>query len=151
MCSSQGVPRKGDKITSGYISPAFSEDQDWAESLPKPRVLGGPHKSDTIKTGYITLVCSEGPRLGGIATYAVCSGGFLEHGTQSLVATSPLSSQGPTTGRHCYVTPALFRIPKQGDQIKRGYITFGFSRSQPWVELLHNPFVLVVRTKEKKI
>ena len=39
-----GVPENGDKMTSGYITPAFSGAQDWAEWLPYLGVLTGPQK-----------------------------------------------------------------------------------------------------------
>ena len=35
---------KGDKIRSGYITPAFSGAQKWAELLHKPCVLRGPQQ-----------------------------------------------------------------------------------------------------------
>ena len=39
-----GVPRSGDKITIGYLTPAFSGTQKRAELLQSPCVLGGPRK-----------------------------------------------------------------------------------------------------------
>ena len=39
-----GVPRKVDIIRRRYITPTFSEAQDWAEELRNPCVLGGPQK-----------------------------------------------------------------------------------------------------------
>ena len=53
-----GVPTIGDKTKSGYITPAFSRAQKWAELLRKPCVLGGPGVpgiGDKIRSGYITL------------------------------------------------------------------------------------------------
>ena len=38
------------------------------------------------------------------------------------MATSPLSSRGPTSGRNCYVTPAFSGVPNKGDKIKSGCI-----------------------------
>ena len=44
------------------------------------------------------------------------------------MATSPLSSRGPTRGRNCYVTPAFSGLPnaKKGEKIRRGYLTPAF-------------------------
>ena len=39
-----GVPGRGDKIRSGYITPAFSGVHTWAELLRNPCVLEGPQK-----------------------------------------------------------------------------------------------------------
>ena len=58
------VPRKGDIITSGYITLAFLEAQDWAEYITCV-FSGVPKKGDKIRSGYITPAFFEGPRLGG--------------------------------------------------------------------------------------
>ena len=42
------------------------------------------------------------------------------------MATSPLPSQGPTSGWNCYVTPAFSGVPGKGDKIRSGYITPAF-------------------------
>ena len=39
-----GVPNRGDKIRSGYITSAFSGAHKWAELLRNPCVLWGPQK-----------------------------------------------------------------------------------------------------------
>ena len=63
---------------------------------------------------------------------------------KSELATSPLHSQGPKTGRNCYVTPAFSGVPnaKCGDKIVIRYLTPAFSRAQTWVELLRNLCIL---------
>ena len=60
--------------------------------------------------------------------------------TQSELATSPLPSRWPTSGRICCVTPAFSGVPSKGDKIKSGYLTF--SGGHKWAELLHNPCIL---------
>ena len=50
-----GVPKKGDKITSGYITPAFSRVQDWAQLTYNPYILNPPQDGDKITSGYLTL------------------------------------------------------------------------------------------------
>ena len=37
-----GVPRRGDKIRSAYLTPTFSVAHKWAELLHHPCVLGVP-------------------------------------------------------------------------------------------------------------
>ena len=39
-----GSPERGDKIRSGYITPAFSGGRNWAEWLHNPCLLWGPQK-----------------------------------------------------------------------------------------------------------
>ena len=46
--------------------------------------------------------------------------------TESEVATSPLSSQGPKRGPKCYVTLAFSGVPEKGEEIKSGYLTPAF-------------------------
>ena len=48
-----------------------------------------------------------GPQVGGIAAQPVSSRGSPNKGTKSQVATSPLPSPGPTSGRNCYKSPAF--------------------------------------------
>ena len=43
-CCVPGVPIKGDKIKSGYVTPAFSGAQMRAEVLRNYCVLGGPYE-----------------------------------------------------------------------------------------------------------
>ena len=49
-----GEPQtKGDKMRSGYLTPAFSGAQKRAEMLPHPCILGDPEtKGDKIRSGY---------------------------------------------------------------------------------------------------
>ena len=45
---------KGDKIRSGYVTPAFSGAQKRADLLRHPCILGGPQtKGDKIRIGYL--------------------------------------------------------------------------------------------------
>ena len=39
-----GVPNKGDRIESGYLTPAFSGAQKREEVLRNPYILGGPQQ-----------------------------------------------------------------------------------------------------------
>ena len=102
--------------TSGqnsYITPAF---------------LGVPKQGDKVKGG---------PQVGGSATSPLRSRGSPNKGTKSKVAhkwaevlhhpcllggrqTRGQSQRWPTSGQNCYITPALLRVPKQGDKVKGG-------------------------------
>ena len=43
------------------------------------------------------------------------------------MATSPLPSRGPKSGRNCYITPAFLGVSTIGDKIGSRYITPAFS------------------------
>ena len=60
------------------------------------------------------------------------------------MATSPLHSRGPTSGRKCYITPAFSGIPKYrgGDRIRSGYLAPAFSGAHKWAEMVHHPRIL---------
>ena len=49
-----GVPKKGDKIRNGYITPAFSVATSGRNCYATPAFLGVPGKGDKIGSGYIT-------------------------------------------------------------------------------------------------
>ena len=58
-------------------------------------------------------------------------------GRKSKVAASPLRSQQPTSGRKCYVTRRMSRIPnaKRREKIRSGYLTHAFTGPQEWAEV----------------
>ena len=67
-----GVPnaKRGDKITSGYLSPAFSGAQKRAELLCNPCILGGLQcqaQGQNQKKWLPHTYLIEGPKEGGIA------------------------------------------------------------------------------------
>ena len=134
-CGLRG-PQRGDKIRSGYITPAFSEvpivgknqsgyitpafswAHKWAELLRNPCVQRVPRKGDELRNGYIT------PTFSGAHKWAY----FLRH---LCVLWSPQRGDKirsghmtawPTSGRNCYATPALSG-PGPWDKIRIGYIT----------------------------
>ena len=107
---SQRWPTSGQNC---YITPAF---------------LGVPKQGDKVKGG---------PQVGRIATSPLRSWGSPNKGTKSKVAhkwaevlhhpcvlggpqTRGQSQRWPTSGQNCYITPALLRVPKQGDKVKGG-------------------------------
>ena len=47
--ASRGSSAKGNKIRSGYITPAFSGAQNWADWLHNPCLLGGPQQWGLIQ------------------------------------------------------------------------------------------------------
>ena len=62
-------------------------------------------------------------------TVANAKGISKKGGTKSEVATSPLPSRGPTSGRKCCVTLAFSGVPnaKRGVKIRSGCLTPAFS------------------------
>ena len=104
-------------------------------------VLGDPHEGDEIKIGYITPAFSGAQKWAELLCNPLRSRRSPEAGTKSKLATSPLPSPGPTSGRNCYVTACVLGDPREGDEIKIGYITPAFSGAQKWAESLCNPCV----------
>ena len=84
-----------------YLTPAFSgipnkgqQNQNW---LPPSCLLGGP-------------------KVGGVLCHRCILGGPQQRGTNSELAASAMPSQGPKSGRKCYVTPAFSGVPNKGEQ-----------------------------------
>ena len=108
------VPKKGDKITSGYLTPRFSGAHKWAEVLRNPSVLRGPQKRGQNQK-WLPHPCPAGAAANQCVTlrgvrpfwglYPPPPGGWV------LTTTSPraLPSRGLKSGRRCYVTPAFSR------------------------------------------
>ena len=152
---SRGSPTKGNKISSGCLTPAFSRAQKGPEMVRYACILGGPQQKGT--TSEI--------------------GGPLQRGTKSEVAASPLPSEGPKRGWKWYVAPAFSGVPNKGEEnqkwlphsclfkgpkeggnaisplhsrgsptkgkkIRSGSLTLVFSRAQKSAELLHHPDIL---------
>ena len=47
-------PKKGDRIRKGYITPAFSGAQKWADWIHNPAFAGSPIGGDKFRRVYIT-------------------------------------------------------------------------------------------------
>ena len=136
---------KGDKIRSGYLTPAFLQADKWAEMLRHAYILGDPQNKGGQNQKWVPHPCSlKGPQVGGNATSSLDTRGSPKHrGTKSEVGTSPLPSRGPTNGRKCYVTPTYSEIPRtKGDKMRSGCLTHAFSGAHKWVEMLRHPCIL---------
>ena len=120
---SQG-PTSGRKC---YVTPAF---------------LAAHNKGDKIRNAYLTPTFSRAHK----RAEALCNPCILgrppNKGTKPEVPTSPLPSQGPTSGRKCYVTPAFSVVPRQGNKIRSGWLTPIFSGAHKRAEVLRNPCIL---------
>ena len=146
---SQWWPTIGRKC---YITPAFS---------------GVPKQGDKVKGG---------PQVGGSATSSLRSWGSPNKGTKSMVAhkwaevlhhprvlggtpTRGQSKRWPTSGRNCYITPAVSGVPKHVDKVNGGPPVGGGATSplrsrgsqntgtkskvaHKWAEVLHHPCAL---------
>ena len=77
--------------------------------------------------GYITPAFSGAQERAEWLRNPCILGGPPEKGTKTELATSPLDSRGPESGRNCDVTPAFSGLPKKG------------GRNQNW---LHHPCLL---------
>ena len=60
--------QQGDKIRSGYLTPAFSGAHKWAELLHNPCILGGPQTRGQNQKWLPHPCLLWGPQVGGIAT-----------------------------------------------------------------------------------
>ena len=81
-----GFPKRGDKIRSGYITPAFLGARNWAEWLNKPCLLGGPPTMGTKSEVATSPLPSWGPGIGrnGYIT-PTFSGGAQSGDTSKLI------------------------------------------------------------------
>ena len=95
-------PSTGNKIRSGYLTPAFSKAQKRAEMLCHPCILGDPQQRGTKSEVAATPCLIGGPKEGGNAT-------------------SPLHSRGHPTQRSkiksgC-LTPAFLGAQKRAEML----------------------------------
>ena len=103
-----------------------------ARSPVRPR--GSPGKGDKIRIGYITPTFSSARKWAELQCNPCVLKAPLEKGTKSELATSPVPSRGPESGRNCYVTPAFSVLPTTRNKIRIGHITHVFSWARKWAE-----------------
>ena len=130
--SFSGVPntKHGKKFRNGCLTLAFSGAHMWGELLHNPYILGGPQTMERNQN-WVPHPCPlESPQMGGNASSPLHSRGSPtpSTGRKSELAASPLPSPGPTSGRNRYVTPAFSAVPKQGNEIRIGYLTPAMGR-----------------------
>ena len=134
-----GVPKQGDKIRSGCLTPAFSGGHKWVEVLHHPCNLGRPHTRGQNQKWQPHPCLLTGPQVGGSATSPLHSRGSPNKGTKPEMAASPLLSWGPTKGWKCYVIPCILGGPQTRGQNQN---TPAFLGTHKRVEVLHNPCIL---------
>ena len=121
-----GIPnaKLGDKIKSGYLTPAFSQAQRRAELLRNPAFSGIPNakRGNIIRSGYLSPAFSEAQKRAELLRNPCILGDpqCQARGQKSEVASSPLHSWGPKRGRNCYVAPAFTEIPNAKRREKFG-------------------------------
>ena len=91
------MPRRGDKIKSGYTTLPSRGHTSGHNCYVTPAVSGVPRRGDKIRSGCITPAFMGGSQVGEITSSPVRSRGSPEEGTKSKVATSPLPSPGAHT------------------------------------------------------
>ena len=143
---SRGPQSKGDKIRSGYLTPAFLEAQKRAKMLHKPCILGDHQsKGDKIRIGCLTPAFLEAQK----------RAEMLRH---PCILRDPQTKGDKISGR---LTPAFLGVPKQsgsksvaasllpsrgpqskGDKIRSGYLTPAFLETQKRAEMVHHPCIL---------
>ena len=135
------VPKQGNKIKSGYLTPAFSGARKRAVLLRNHCILGGPQRQarGTKSKKPASPLPSRGPTKLGKMLHHTChsrgsptprAGNKIRSGCLTTafsgahkwaemlrdpcilgVVASPLPSRGPERGRYCYVTPAFSGVP----------------------------------------
>ena len=113
---------------------AFSGAQKWAELLHNTCILSGPQRQARKENqNRLPPPCFLwGPNVGGIGTQPLHSWGSPtpNTGTKSEFVAPPLPSLRPKSGWNCYVTTAFPGGPKQGNEIRIGYLTLACSGAQ---------------------
>ena len=112
---SRGSKKKGNKITSGCLIPAFLETQKRAEMLRHPCIPGDPTKWGTKPEGAASPLPSREPK-GGRKCYVI----LHSRGSPTPTAGSKIRSgyltpafSGTEEKRKCYITPTFSGIPKK--------------------------------------
>ena len=118
-----GVPQKGDNMRSGYINPAFSEFQDWAELLRNHCVLRHPQKRGTKSQVATSLLPSREPKSGRSSDKLVHSRGSLEKGVKITSGYINPAFSGAQDWAELIRNPVYPGFPRKRDKITSGYIT----------------------------
>ena len=137
---------KGNKITSGCLTPAFSGGQKRAEMLHHPCILGDPQRQARGAKSEVAPNKGEqnqkwlshpcllgGPKRGRKCYVAPAFSGVPYKGEQNQKWLSHLYLLGgPKRGAQCYVTPAFSGIPhaKCRGKIRKGCLTLALLRAQ---------------------
>ena len=110
---------RGEKIRTGYLTPAYSGTHRTEELLCDPAFSGVPNakREEKIRRGHLTPAFEPHPCLRGVEA---------------------------KRGWNCYVTPAFWGVPKakRGEKIRTRYLTPPFSGAPKRAELLRNPEII---------
>ena len=144
-----GVPKQGDKMTRGRLTPTFSGAHKRAEVLRNPCILRGPQTRGHNQKWLPHPCLVRGPQVGGIATQPLHSQSSLNKGTKSTVVTPAFSGAHKLTD--LLRDPCILTAPKQGDKITRGCPTPVFLKAHEKAEVLRNPCIIRVPKQGDKI
>ena len=93
-----GVPRRGDKIRGGYITPAFSGAHKWVGFLRQHDILGGPRKRGRNQKWLHHPCLLKGPKVGGTTPATLGGGGGQRRGQNQKWLHPPCPPRGPQVG-----------------------------------------------------
>ena len=113
-------PTKGNKIRSGYLTPAFSRAQKRAAMLCHRCILGDPQQRGAKSEWAASLLPSRGPKRGRKCYVTLAFSGI------------PNTKRGEQNRKWS---------PAKGKKIRSGYLTLAFSGPQKRAEMLRNPCV----------
>ena len=128
---SQGSPTKGNKIRSGFLTPAFWGGQKRAEMLHHPYILGDPQQRGTKSEVAASPLPSEGPKRGRKYHVTPAFSGLPNKWKQNQTwVPHPCLLGGPKEGGNA-TSPLHSRgSPTKGNKIRSGFLMPAFSGAQ---------------------
>ena len=123
---SRGSPTRGTNVEMPTSPVPSRGPKSGRNCYATPTLSGGPQQGGPNGNSLAHLCLLGGPQVGRIGTSPLHSRSSPTRRTNSELATSPVPSRGPTSGRNCYVTPALSGCPSKRDKIKVGRLTPAF-------------------------
>ena len=140
---SRGSTTKGNKMKSGYLTPAFSGAHKRAEMLCHPCILGHPKQRETKLNVATSPLPSWGAKRGQTCYVTPAFSGINNKGEQNEKwLPHPCLLGGPKEGRNA-MSPLHSRASQtKGNKIERGYLTLAFLGGQKRAKMLCHPCIL---------
>ena len=133
-------------------STLFSEAKKGVKLLRNPAFLGIPKQVDKNRNGCLTRAFSGGAQKTAELLRSRCVlNGSQRRGQNQKFLPHLCLLGGAKRGHEWYGTPALSRMPEQGEKIRNGCLTPAFSGAKKRVKLLRNPAFLGIPKQGDKI
>ena len=135
-----GGPQEGGNAMSPLLAHESPKKmRTKSELATSPLHSQGPQtKGDKIRIGYVTPTSSRAQKRAQGLCHPLHSRGVpKQRKAKSKGAPSPLTFQGPTSGRKCYVTPAFSGVQKRADMLRQPLHSLGSTnkggKHQKWL------------------